>query len=223
MSKVAAIFDLDKTLLIESSGKLIAQYLMHTGQVTHFFRRRDLASLGGALVLYKLGVLNVDQIMVRTAQIATDIRLDEMWSLVDRWFQEVVVDKITEQAKQRLKWHRDLEHKLIICSAASQFSVEPVARYLDIPHTIYTSWLQKAGRLTGEVQQPIAYGAGKVFWINKWAQQHHVDLAQSYFYTDHISDRPLLELVAHPVAVNPDKKLLKIAQTNQWPVLDWNR
>lgn len=221
MAKVAAIFDLDNTLLSDNSGKLIAQYLLQKGKVTHFFKRRNIASIIGVMTLYKMGVLNADQAMRRSARNAANIRLDELWDLVDIWFHEVVVNKITVQAQQALQWHRSLEHKLVICSAASQFSVEPVARYLDIPHAIHTSWLEQSGRLTGEYEEPAVYGQGKVYWMQKWAKQHNVDLAQSYFYTDHISDRPLLEMVAHPVAVNPDKKLLRIAQRNEWPIMEW--
>ena len=221
MAKVAAIFDLDNTLLNDNSGKLIAQYLMRTGQVSRFFGRKNIASIIGTITLYKMGVLSADQAMRRSARNAANIRLDELWDLVDLWFQEVVIEKITDQAQQVLGWHRTLDHKLVICSAASQFSVAPVAKYLNIPHSIHTSWLEKAGRLTGEYEEPAAYGAGKVYWMKKWAKEHNVDLAKSYFYTDHISDRPLLELVAHPVAVNPDKQLRKIAKQRQWQIVEW--
>ena len=57
--------------------------------------------------------------------------------------------------------------------------------------------------------------------MERWAETNRVDLAGSYFYTDHISDRPLLERVAHPVAVNPDPKLTRLAQAQDWEILAW--
>ncbi|MBV7335429.1 HAD-IB family hydrolase [Chloroflexi bacterium TSY] len=125
------------------------------------------------------------------------------------------------QAKEKLAWHRDQSHLPVICSAASQFSVLPVAEHLDIQHSIHTTWLVSDGHLTGRLKQPIVYGLGKVHWIEQWCKEHRVNLARSYFYSDSISDRPLLELVGHPIAVNPDVKLEQFARQQSWPVLWW--
>lgn len=57
--------------------------------------------------------------------------------------------------------------------------------------------------------------------MERWAEANRVDLASSYFYTDHISDRPLLERVAHPVAVNPDPQLTRLARQLNWEILTW--
>ena len=76
---------------------------------------------------------------------------------------------------------------------------------------IWTEWLSADGALTGLVREPITYGEGKVYWTERWAAEHNVDLSQSYFYSDHLSDVPLLELVGHPVAVNPTRQLTRYA------------
>jgi phosphoserine phosphatase len=72
--------------------------------------------------------------------------------------------------------------------------------------------------LTGQVVPPVCYGTGKVVWAERFAEEHGVDLSASYFYTDSITDLPLLERVAHPVAVNPDPRLRRLAQKRGWPV-----
>jgi phosphoserine phosphatase len=69
------------------------------------------------------------------------------------------------------------------------------------------------------VVDPVCYGKGKVVWAERFASQFDVDLASSYCYTDSISDLPLLERVAHPVAVNPDRKLKRLARQRGWATL----
>jgi phosphoserine phosphatase len=65
---------------------------------------------------------------------------------------------------------------------------------------------------------PVCYGQGKVVWAERFAAEWDVDLAASYFYTDSISDLPLLERVGHPIAVNPDTRLRRLARARRWPV-----
>lgn len=221
MPRIAAIFDLDRTLLAGTSGKLFFQYLRKTGQLWRYFRRRDLAVVAAAVGAYQLGLIDATQAMQRSARVAAGIDVDEFWRLVQRWFAEMAVHAITRDGQASVAWHRSQEHVPLICSASSQFSVQPVADHLAIHHTIYTEWLASDGRLTGRVRLPVAYGAGKVHWVQRWAAEHGVDLARSYFYSDDHSDLPLLEKVAHPTAVNASPKLAKEAAARGWPLLAW--
>ncbi len=223
MQQIAAIFDLDDTLLNESSGRLLVRYLRRSGQLARYFRLRHSWILATAFLTYRIGGRqDVTQLMGRSARIARGIPLDEFWQLVQSWFDELVVDHIAPPGRAQLDWHRDQGHIPVICSASSQFSVQPVAHYLGIEHMVFTEWLSKDGYLTGEIRQPIAYGAGKVYWMEQWAASQNVSLAQSYFYTDHISDLPLLEVVGHPVAVNPEPQLAQLASARGWPIVDWH-
>jgi HAD superfamily hydrolase (TIGR01490 family) len=221
MQHIAAIFDLDDTLLDESSNRLLFQYLRHNGQLSRYFRLRDSWTIATAILAYRMGMRDVTQVMQSSARIARGIALDEFWQLVQCWFDEIVVAHITPLGQERLAWHRAQGHLPVICSASSQFTVQPVAHHLGIEHMVYTEWLGQDGYMTGEIRRPIAYGAGKVYWMQQWAAIQHVSLAQSYFYTDHISDLPLLEAVGHPIAVNPDRKLAQLAVGRSWPIVDW--
>jgi len=221
MTQIAAIFDLDRTLLSETSSTLIWRYLHETGQYTRYFRRRDLIPVLSSILLYSVGVVSAERAMQRIAAVTEGIRVDEFWELIRRWFEEMVVNAIAPRGRAQLDWHRAQGHIPVICSAANQFSVQPVADHLNIEHTIHTDWLVANGRLTGQVRQPIVYGTGKVYWMERWAALHNVSLTHSYFYTDHISDLPLLHVVANPVAVNPDRRLQRWAIERGWPVLHW--
>ncbi len=221
MSQTAAIFDLDLTLITRSSATLFIKYLRQTGQMWRFFRRRDLAMMVLDMVRYKLGFLDGNVAIRRSALLSAGIDVDEMWTLINEWTAEMLVHAISPSARERLEWHRAQGHIPVVCSAASQFSVKPVADLLGITELVYTEWLTANNRLTGRLREPITFGTGKVYWMKKWAAKRDVDLSRSYFYSDDAVDLPLLEIVEHPIAVNPHRPLRKIAKARQWPILTW--
>jgi HAD superfamily hydrolase (TIGR01490 family) len=136
----------------------------------------------------------------------------------DRWFAADVVPHITERGLQRVAEHEARGHVLAIVSASTQYVVRPMAAYLGFPgQYVCTHLVSENGRLTGEVMPPVCYGRGKVIWAERFATEHDVDLAASYFYTDSISDLPLLERVGRPVVVNPDLRLSRLARKRGWP------
>jgi len=219
--RIAAIFDMDDTLLNGSSGRMLFTWLREKGMLNRYFRRRDIPQVILAALLYKLHLLDPTWLILRMGRSAAGADAAEMWAISRRWFREMLVPAINPEGTKRLKWHRSQGHLPVICSGSSQFAVELVAGHLGIEQTICTEWLIADGKLTGNLRQPLVYGEGKVHWMERWAETNRVDLAASYFYTDHISDRPLLERVAHPVAVNPDPKLARFARSQNWEILAW--
>lgn len=218
---IAAIFDMDDTLLNGSSGRMLFNWLREKQMLNRYFRRRDIPQVILAALLYKLHLLDPTWLILRMGRSAAGTDAGEMWAISRRWFREMLVPAINPEGVKRLKWHRAQGHLPVICSGSSQFAVDLMAQHLGIQQTICTEWLIADGRLTGELRQPLVYGEGKVYWMERWAEANRVDLASSYFYTDHISDRPLLERVAHPVAVNPDPKLARFAQSRNWEIVAW--
>jgi phosphoserine phosphatase len=65
----------------------------------------------------------------------------------------------------------------------------------------------------------VCYGRGKAYWAERFAAEHGVDLTRSYFYTDSITDLPVLDRVGHPRVVHPDPRLRRLAQRRGWQVL----
>ena len=96
--------------------------------------------------------------------------------------------------------------------------MSPLARHLGVSHIMHTHLEEQDGRFTGRVIDPICFGEGKVYWLQQFIEQERIDLARSHFYTDSITDLPLLELVGHPHVVNPDPLLYRIASRRRWPV-----
>jgi HAD superfamily hydrolase (TIGR01490 family) len=221
LGKKGVIFDLDGTLLDDSSGRLFQRYLRRNGLLKEFVRRRDMPLLTGMIAAYQLGLVSATRAAEHTAKVVAGLQVDYFWQIVRAWFDDMLVNHITQGGKEAVEWHASQGHEMLICSASAQFSVRPVAEYLKIPHVICTEWLSAGGRLTGRVRLPIAYGEGKVLYVRNWAEKLNVDLRQTYFYTDHISDQPLLEVVGSPVAVAPDNELLRLSQERGWRIDQW--
>jgi len=115
--------------------------------------------------------------------------------------------------------HRRAGHLLVILTSATRYLAEPVAADLGIEHLLVTQLLVRDGRFTGEAVRPLCYGEGKTYWAERFAAAQGVDLGRSYFYTDSITDLPVLERVGEPRIVNPDPRLRRVAGRRGWPVL----
>jgi HAD superfamily hydrolase (TIGR01490 family) len=215
MTRIAALFDLDKTLLDTSSGQLYARYTYRLGHMG----RGELARVMWWSLLSQLGILNMESLIPRLLSSAAGDDEQHMRELCDRWFVEDVMPHISERGVQRVAEHKAQGHAVAIVSASTQYVVRPMAAYLGIDGQYVCTHLEsKEGRLTGEVIPPVCYGQGKVVWAERFATEEEVDLSASYFYTDSISDLPLLERVGQPVAVNPDPRLRRVALNRGWPI-----
>ena len=215
MARVAALFDMDKTLLDASSGVLYGRYLYRTGQMG----RRQIAQVAWWAAISRLGMLDVQKLVPRMlVQVAGE---DEaaVREMSDRWFEEDVVPHITQRGQEHVAEHRAQGHVVAIVSGSTQYAVGPLCTYLGIPDQYVCTHIESnGGRLTGRVVPPVCFGSGKVVWAERFAAEYDVDLDASYFYTDSISDLPLLERVGQPVAVNPDLRLRRLAGKRGWPV-----
>ena len=81
--------------------------------------------------------------------------------------------------------------------------VKPLAARLGVKHILYTRLEVEHGRFTGRVIEPICFEEGKIYWLQQLVEEQGIDLAKSWFYTDSVTDLPLLELVGHPVVDEP--------------------
>jgi putative phosphoserine phosphatase/1-acylglycerol-3-phosphate O-acyltransferase len=214
MTNVIAYFDMDRTILRDSSGMLYMRYLWRRRQTNW----RSMVLSSWYALLYKVGLLNYPVVAARLAASVSHNREEDTRQLYQRFFDEVVVNYVAPIAVQRMKEHRTRGHLVTIISAATPYVVGPLASHLGIQDYLCTRLEVVDGHFTGRIIEPGCYGAGKVHWARQYAQTHDADLAQAYFYTDSCSDLALLELVGHPVAVNPDLRLKGLAAQRHWTV-----
>jgi HAD superfamily hydrolase (TIGR01490 family) len=215
MNKAAALFDMDRTLLDTSSALLYVRYLRRIGKIG----RRGVAQVIGWMLLERLGLLDMQRLVERLVVATSGDSEPELRRLCDSWFAEDVLAHVTERGRQRLAEHQAQGHILGIVSASTQYAVGPLAAHLGIPGQYVSTHVESQdNRLSGRIVPPLCYGEGKVVWAERFAAEHGADLSASYFYTDSVTDLPLLERVGHPVAVNPDPKLRRLAKQRGWPI-----
>ena len=108
-----------------------------------------------------------------------------------------------------------------IVTGATPYAALPLARELGIEHVVATHLEVEGGRFTGRIQQPMSYGQGKVVLTERLAVEQGFSLEESTFYSDSITDLPLLERVRTPVVVNPDRRLRRVADQRGWRIEQW--
>lgn len=216
MSKVAAFFDLDRTVLHGASGPAINEALAEVG-----LRKRGLP---GENLLYNaynlLGENPLGMGLARLAAVAV-----KGWS-VERMETagEIAADKLRNHVghyvRPLLAEHRSNGHLLVLATTTPEVLVRPLARELGFDDVIATRYVSEQGRYLGRIDGGFVWGAGKLRAVGRWAQVHDVDLRESFAYSDSLYDVPLLAAVGHRFAVNPDPGLTAIATLRRWPVLD---
>ena len=214
---VAAFFDMDRTILNGSSGMLYVRYLVQTGRI----RARDWMRISWWFLWYALGLIDFPQAMMRMLMMSSGEEEEPLREETDAWFAEWVAPHITEGAVQRIDQHRAQGHRLVVLSAATVYVVRPLAEQLNIPDYLCTYLEVKEGRFTGRLVEPVCFGPGKALLAEQFAARNDIDLGQSYFYSDGHEDVPMLERVGHPVVVNPDRRLRRLAQRRVWPIESW--
>jgi HAD superfamily hydrolase (TIGR01490 family) len=133
--------------------------------------------------------------------------------------QSKVLPMITPAARALVNLHRANGDTLVIITATNRFVTEPIADEFEIPHLIATEPEVRDGRFTGKVAGTPCYREGKVTRLKSWLQQQGQTFQDSWFYSDSHNDLPLLSIVDHPVAVNPDEILRREAQQRGWQIL----
>jgi putative phosphoserine phosphatase/1-acylglycerol-3-phosphate O-acyltransferase len=214
MTRVGALFDMDKTIIAENSASLYMRHRYERGEVTGLELLKGL----GAYLRYKVGILDI-QAWTKGMMVEFKGRKEADLARQGReLFHDLVRETIFPEAERLIADHHASGHAVAIVSGATRFIVEPMAEHLGVRTILYTRLEAENGILTGRVLEPLCFDEGKIYWVQKFVEDEKVDLARSYFYTDSVTDLPLLELVGHPIVTNPDPILYRTAVRRRWPV-----
>ena len=217
--RVGAFFDMDKTLIAQNSGTLMMKYRYERGEIGNL----DLLKGVAVYLQYKLGVLDIRSWAQSVLAEYRGKHEAEIERQALEWFDAWVEPALYPEAEQLVREHEAAGHIVAIVSGATKFVVRPLAARLGIPHMLYTRLEVEGGCFTGRVIDPICFEEGKIYWLQQFIDERGVDLARSWFYTDSITDLPLMDLVGHAVAVNPDPFLVRAARRRGWPVKFFER
>lgn len=217
----AAFFDLDRTLISGSSTFVFGIAAWRAGLVDPKLMARD---AWAALAFRLAGASDATSHKVRDRilEAVGGVRYDDLVGLNSDIVPQLL-ERVRPESRQLVDMHRHAGRATYIVSASPVELVDPLAKALGMSAGIGTVSEIADGIYTGRLAGPFCYGPGKVEAITELARWEGLDLRQCYAYSDSSSDLPMLEVVGHPVAVNPDSKLARIAQRRGWPIVIFSR
>jgi HAD superfamily hydrolase (TIGR01490 family) len=214
----AALFDMDRTLVRVDTALLYTRYQRDVGEATW----RDSARVGWWALQYTLGVIDAPSVAKRALASFRGKREALLIATCEKWFVDYVVPHVSSSARAAVARHRDAGDLVAIVTGATAYVAKPLARELGIEHVVCTELeVDQDGCLTGSYHEPICYGSGKIQLASRVAEREHFRLEEATFYSDSITDLPLLEKVALPIVVNPDARLKRVAARRGWRVEIW--
>ena len=134
---------------------------------------------------------------------------------------EIIEPSINIYALRLIHKHYDKDDELLLASGTTSIIAGPIAKRLEFKNVVCTKCEQKNNIYTGKIEDPPSLGEGKLINVQTWMQNNGFsNFNGTTFYSDSILDMPLLEKVEKPVAVNPDKELLRVSQDLGWEIID---
>ncbi|GAC67611.1 hypothetical protein GS4_08_01960 [Gordonia soli NBRC 108243] len=219
--KIAAFFDLDKTVIAKSSTLAFSRPFFDEGLIN----RRSVLKSSYAQFLFLVTAADhdqVEQLRRHVTAMCAGWDAEQVRTIVHETLHDVVHPLVFAEAAELIEHHQRQGHDVVLISASGREMVEPIGEMLGVDHVRASHMRIADGHYTGELDF-YCYGPEKAIAMADMAQQLGYDLPASFAYSDSITDLPMLSAVGHPVAVNPDRQLRRHAGDHGWPVLSFNR
>jgi HAD superfamily hydrolase (TIGR01490 family) len=218
----AAFFDLDKTLMAGSSGMEFARVARRRGLIT----RSQIFRWARDHFRYRLKGATDEQ-TVEVLKMARETLSNVSAREIERMWPEVlagILPRVYPEMLAEIQGHQDAGRMTFIVSAAGNDMVEALAGVLGMDGGVGTRYVvSEEGVYTGQLDGRFVYGPGKVEAMRELADEHDLDLAASWAYSDSTSDLPMLDAVGNAVVVNPDAPLVKVARERGWRIIRFDR
>ena len=206
----AALFDLDGTLLPDTSAEReFIRFALTTGKLTAPEAVRSFLSW-----FVHIPIRGLQSNKTYFGGIAMDVLAET----AETFCHQHLTRRIPAQAQRLIAAHRAAEDCLGIVSGAPEILIAPLKDLLDLNFVVGTKLACEQGRLTGDLDGPRVSGREKVRQADQVAHTYEFDLRESTAYGNAFDDRFLLAEVAHPVVVNPDRRLARLARKKGWPI-----
>jgi len=212
----ACFFDMDGTLVRSNTARLYLRWRRERGEA----ELADLLRMGMWITQYKLGTVDPVEIGARVLAQFRGVEESVFREEMLEFFHDCVLPDVMDDARREVERRRERGETLVILTASTPYVADPLARELNIAHVISSRLETSEGRFTGDTTI-LCYGSEKVRLAEAWARDLGVDLGRSAFYTDSVSDLPMLERVGEPRVVNPDPRLRWQARAHRWRPLRW--
>ncbi len=215
-TRVAAIFDVDNTLLPgEASEMRFFRSLWRRGVVGWPEVRASARWLLGRVPPLSLQPLRERKLYLagKPAQVIEP--------LGEEFCREELCPVVAADGMSRMEVHRRAGHVIILITGSLDFLIEPIAAALQVDRCIAAEPERIDGLYTGRLRSPLPYGEGKRRLIQQLAAELDLDLSSCFAYGDSPGDREILETVGHPTVVNPIRGMAAVARRNGWPIQHW--
>ena len=213
----AAFFDLDRTLLAGASGEVFSAALQTAG-----FTSR---AVPGERFVYRvfntIGETLPAMMLTRQAAGLAKGRSRQAMRQAGEAAAEALAGMIQPFAGPVFEQHRQAGRPIVLATTTPYDLVKPLADRLGLDDVVATRYGVNAdGTYDGSVAGPFVWATGKLEAVRKWAADHGIDLKESYAYSDSFYDTPLLDAVGTPIVVNPDPRMVIMAASRRWPILN---
>ena len=213
--KYIAFYDLDHTILKGNSATTLVEVARERGIMSSKqFRHAVYLSL-----IYKLDLGNPTKMINRMLSWLKGLEEASIRQLCLEVFNSKLVETIRPEILQSLDQHRSEKGAVVLLSSATSPICEPVSQHLHMDETICTHLESIKGTLTGHTQGKLVYGKEKKNQMLAFCKTHGHDPQLAYYYGDSHTDQHVMEAVGNPVAVSPDKRLLRLATARNWQIL----
>jgi putative phosphoserine phosphatase/1-acylglycerol-3-phosphate O-acyltransferase len=217
MVKVA-FYDFDGTL---AAGNVVTRYLHYAKRrpspLESFYRRA--VAIGGVpwwLVVDKWSRAAFNR---QFFSLYAGLPEEWLWAEGNALFKEETSERIYAGSADLLQKDRDAGYRLVLVTGGLDFAVDRASKELGFDDLLANKMVFSNGIATGRLREPLLAETGKTDAMRDYCLQHDVDLSSLKAYSDSYSDLAMLEMAAQPAAVNPDKRLRRIAEQRGWPVI----
>ena len=211
-----AIFDLDNTLLSIDSDHAWGEFLLEQGAVDPVAYREANERF---LADYNAGTLDMAAFLEKALKPLAENTPEQLAAWHQQFMASKIEPHILPKAEELLARHRTKGDTLLIITATNRFITGPIAERLGVDDLIAVEPEMVDGRYTGRVDGVPSYREGKVIRLQAWLEAQDLTMDGAWFYSDSHNDLPLLEKVDHPVAVDPDDTLRKVAEERNWRIM----
>ena len=210
-----AFYDLDHTILDGNSATHLVQEARKRGVMTE----RQFRQAVWLSILYKLKIGEPTKMINRMLSWLKGLKESSITKLSQEIFDHIIKETIRPEIVETIREHRAKKGKVVLLSSATTPICQPVSQYLELDEIICTRLESENGILTGHTAGKLVYGPEKKVRMLAYCREKEYDPQESWYYGDSHTDRYVMQAVGFPVAVFPDKRLLKIAKRNNWSIL----
>ncbi len=211
----AAFVDVDGTLLAQTTTFLFARILYRRGWIRRSFFLRALHHG----LQHKFGRLDYGRLIEIGLRYIQCVPVAELERIAQENFVEHVRPRLYKGVVEHFTSLQAAGTPIVLISSSPGLVIAPLGTYLGCAGLLTTPVVIERGRLVGLGPGPPCYGEGKLFWAQKWAEEHGISLDRAVAYADNWSDRAILEQVGHAVVVHPRGRLLRLARARGWDIV----